>query len=199
MRTLLILLVAFASCPAFSQAYVASIRAFQEELNAEYRDPDESPLPAKQRKAFEGLPFFDIDSSYHVVASFTRNEAPVTFQMQTTSAAVKDYDIYGTVTFTLKGTSYTLNIYQSHTLRETDEYRDYLFLPFTDKTNGDTTYGGGRYIDLRIPSGDTIDIDFNKAYNPYCAYATGYSCPIPPRENDMPVKIEAGVKYESSH
>jgi uncharacterized protein (DUF1684 family) len=69
-----------------------------------------------------------------------------------------------------------------------------LFLPFLDNTNGDTTYGGGRYIDLRIPEGDTIEIDFNKAYNPYCAYNSRYSCPIVPRENYLDTNIEAGVK-----
>ncbi|WP_192347263.1 DUF1684 domain-containing protein [Algoriphagus sp. Y33] len=68
-----------------------------------------------------------------------------------------------------------------------------LFLPFTDQTNGGETYGGGRYMGLTIPTGDTIELDFNKAYNPYCAYASGYACPIPPKENDLEVPIRAGV------
>ena len=87
-----------------------------------------------------------------------------------------------------------LNIYQNHRLRKMEKYRNHLFLPFTDLTNGEETYGGGRYIDLSIPDSDTIIIDFNKAYNPYCAYSSTRSCPIPPRENDLDLKVEAGVR-----
>ena len=70
---------------------------------------------------------------------------------------------------------------------------DYLFLPFIDDTNGEESYGGGRYIDLRIPEGDTIVIDFNKSYNPYCAYNDKYSCPIVPRINYLALEVRAGV------
>ena len=80
---------------------------------------------------------------------------------------------------------------------KTPGYEDYLFLPFRDETNGTDTYGGGKYLDLRIPKGKEIVIDFNQSYQPYCAYnAYDYSCPIVPEENFLPVKIEAGVKYE---
>ena len=75
-----------------------------------------------------------------------------------------------------------------------EKYRDYLFLPFTDNTNGEQTYTGGRYIDLSIPDGDTIVVDFNKAYNPYCAYNKKYSCPIVPSVNNLDTEIRAGVK-----
>ena len=75
-----------------------------------------------------------------------------------------------------------------------DGFKDYLFLPFMDDTNGEQTYAGGRYIDLRIPEGNTLKIDFNKAYNPYCAYNEKYSCPIVPRENYLDVAVKAGVK-----
>ena len=78
------------------------------------------------------------------------------------------------------------------------EYKDYLFLPFTDLTNGTVTYGGGRYIGLRIPkSGNKIIIDFNQAYNPFCAYSGNYSCPIVPEENNLDVQVKAGVKYDA--
>ena len=73
-------------------------------------------------------------------------------------------------------------------------FEDYLFLPFLDDTNGEESYGGGRYIDLKIPEGDQMTIDFNTAYNPYCAYDAKYSCPIVPRENYMDVEVRAGVK-----
>ena len=173
--------------------YEASVLEFQHELNEEYKNPDESPLSAQEREAFEGHHFFPINEKYHVVAKFEKLPPQTFFQMKTTANSIKDYDIYGIATFTLDGTEYKLNIYQSHQLRTQEKYKDYLFLPFTDQTNGDETYGGGRYMGLTIPSGDTIELDFNKAYNPYCAYATGYACPIPPKENDLNIPIKAGV------
>jgi uncharacterized protein (DUF1684 family) len=82
------------------------------------------------------------------------------------------------------------------------QYKDYLYLPFKDFTNGESTYGGGRYLDFKmsdIQENQTIIIDFNKAYNPYCAYSDGYSCPIPPSENHLQVFIEAGEKNIKDH
>lgn len=177
-------------------AYESSILEFQHGLNEEYKNPDESPLSAKQRKEFSGHLFFPIDETYRVVAKFERLPAPSTFQMKTSANSLQDYDIFGIATFILDGVEYQLNIYQSHRLRTQEEYKDYLFLPFTDQTNGKQTYGGGRYIGLSIPDGDTIEIDFNKAYNPYCAYATGYACPIPPKENDLALEIKAGIRLK---
>ncbi len=81
-------------------------------------------------------------------------------------------------------------------------YKNYLFLPFTDLTSGNRSYGGGRYLDFLMEDikSNTLIIDFNKAYNPYCAYTTGYNCPIPPRENDLPVAIPAGeMEYSKAH
>ena len=94
----------------------------------------------------------------------------------------------------MNGKEYTVTIHQSHRSREMEEYKDWLFFMFTDLTNGEETYGGGRYIDLRIPEGETIIIDFNKAYHPYCAFTYGYSCPVPPKENFMNAPITAGIK-----
>jgi uncharacterized protein (DUF1684 family) len=87
-----------------------------------------------------------------------------------------------------------LNVYQGKALMTNEAYKDYLFLPFLDDTNSYTTYGGGRYLDLRIPKGDHLIIDFNIAYNPYCHYNDTYSCPIVPRVNYVTTKINAGVK-----
>jgi uncharacterized protein (DUF1684 family) len=81
----------------------------------------------------------------------------------------------------------------------TEGFEDYLFLPFLDDTNGETSYAGGRYLDLRIPKNDLIILDFNETYNPYCAYNERYSCPIVPRENYIPLKIEAGIKAFKKH
>jgi len=173
--------------------YRASLIEYQHELNEEYKNPKESPLSPAERKAFTGHHFFPIDEKYHVIAKFEKLPVASIYQMKTTANSIKDYDVYGIATFILDGKEYQLNIYQSHQLRTQEKYKDHLFLPFTDQTNGADTYGGGRYIDLKIPSGDTIELDFNKAYNPYCAYATGYACPIPPKENDLPLAVKAGV------
>ena len=173
--------------------YKASILEFQRELNEEFKNPDESPLSKKEQKDFKGHNYYPIVEKFHVIAKFEKLPTQSLFHMKTTANSIKDYDVYGVATFTLDGKEYQLNIYQSHQLRTQEKYKDYLFLPFTDQTNGIETYGGGRYMDLRIPSGNTIELDFNKAYNPFCAYATGYACPIPPKENDLSLGITAGV------
>lgn len=169
------------------------VKAWQEKQNAEFRNPDESPLTAEERERFHGHIFYPIKPEYHVVAKFIKNENPEPFEMKTTGERRPIYSKYGTVEFELNGKKYELAIYQSHQLRTTTLYKNYLFLPFTDLTNGFETYGGGRYLDLTIPDGDTIVIDFNKAYSPSCAFSHNYSCPVPPEENRMKLRIEAGM------
>ena len=129
-----------------------------------------------------------------VNANLKRTPNSEWFKMQTTTSRVSDERIYGILTFQLKGKTYNLNVYQGKDLMTTEGYEDYLFLPFLDNTNGEDSYGGGRYIDLRIPKGNELIIDFNKAYNPFCAYNEKYSCPIVPRENYVDIEIRAGVK-----
>jgi len=167
---------------------------WQRELNAEYKDATTSPLKDKDRKQFKGLDFFEVDSSFVVEARLERTPDSPWFNMRTTTERVSQERVYGILHFELHGKSYKLNVYQGKDLMSRQGYEDYLFLPFLDDTNGESTYGGGRYIDLRIPEGDTIIVDFNKAYNPYCAYNEKYSCPIVPRVNYLNTEIRAGVK-----
>lgn len=167
---------------------------WQKEMNAEYKDASTSPLKEKDRSDFKSLDFFKFDSTYVVTATLKRTPNTEWFKMKTTTSRESEERIFGILTFQLKGKTFSLNVYQGKELMKDEDYKDYLFLPFLDNTNGDTTYGGGRYIDLRIPEGDTLEIDFNKAYNPYCAYNARYSCPIVPRENYLDTNIEAGVK-----
>ena len=114
--------------------------------------------------------------------------------MKTTTDGRPLDEVYGTVNFTINGKDFKLNDYQSHRLREIEQYKNDLFLPFKDLSNGEESYGGGRFIDLEIPKENTLIIDFNKAYNPYCAYSTRYSCPVPPKGNFVEMKVLAGVK-----
>ena len=172
---------------------------FQKEINAEYKDATTSPLTKKDRKHFEGLDFFKFDSSYVLKASFKRTPNEKPFKMKTTTERLPVYVKYGELSFSLKGKQFNLNIYQNQGLIKKEGFEDYLFLPFLDETNGLESYGGGRYIDARIPEGNTIIIDFNKAYNPYCAYNDKYSCPLVPRENYLKTRIEAGVKAFAKH
>ena len=177
------------------ETILTEIETFQIDLNAEFSDPEETPLTADDFDVFMGLPFYPIDTAFYVVAKFERATDAQPFEMKTTTARRPVYELYGIATFVIHGEMFQLQIFQNHKLRETEEYKDYLFLPFTDLTSGEETYPGGRFIDLKIPDGDTIVIDFNKAYNPLCAYNHKYSCPIPPPENFLDVAIEAGVKY----
>ncbi|MGB3465870.1 MAG: DUF1684 domain-containing protein [Cyclobacteriaceae bacterium] len=179
---------------AFAQTdYEKNLIEYQASLDEEYENPDESPLEGKALRKFKGHRFFPIDEKYKVTARFIKSDNPAFFQMKTTTRRIADYDIYGIAQFDLNGKSFTLNIYQSHRLRKMEQYKDDLFLPFIDLTNGEETYAAGRYIDLSIPEGNEIIIDFNKAYNPYCVYSYKYSCPIPPLENSMDTRVEAGI------
>ena len=178
----------------FAQDTEQTAREFQNELDEFYKDPETSPLKKKSKK-FKGHPFFEIDTNFRVTAKFVRSLNALPFQMKTTTSRLPVYEKYGEATFLIDGREYMLTVYQGHATRAKEEYKDHLFLPFTDLTNGEESYGGGRFIDLMIPEGDTLVIDFNKAYNPYCAYNKDYSCPIPPSENDLNIRIAAGVKY----
>lgn len=177
-----------------SSTLLKDIYEFQDKTNAEFKNATTSPLLEKDRKDFVSLPFFDPDTSYVVKAKFisTPNELP--FFMPTTTGRTPEYKKYGEVHFKLKGETFKLNVYQNQELLLSEEYKDYLFLPFTDKTNGNETYAGGRYINLSIPVSDSITLDFNKAYNPYCVYNPKYSCPIVPSENYLPIAVKAGMK-----
>ncbi|WP_242203767.1 DUF1684 domain-containing protein [Aestuariivivens insulae] len=201
MRSLIILsfcVICFTSCSQKKRPLQGDT-PFQKEQNAKFKDASTSPLKDKDRKTFNGLEFFKFDSTYIVKAQFKRTPNEKAFKMKTTTDRLPVYVKYGELIFNLKGEDFKLNIYQNQGLIEKEGYEDYLFLPFLDETNGLESYGGGRYIDTRIPKGDTVIIDFNQAYNPYCAYNDKYSCPIVPRGNYLRTRIEAGVKAFNKH
>ncbi|HWA33733.1 MAG TPA: DUF1684 domain-containing protein [Cyclobacteriaceae bacterium] len=179
-------------------AALQQIRAFQTELNKEYKDKQTSPLEPKDLKKFSGHDFFPIDLSYRVRSTLARAADSAFFDMKTTTGNTQRYRIYAWATFDLAGMSFKLPVYQSQSLMRTREYADYLFFPFTDLTNGTETYGGGRFIELSIPkTGNELVIDFNMAYNPYCAYSHRYSCPVVPQVNHVDTEVRAGVKFQN--
>ena len=172
---------------------LADIQTFQKSLNAEFKNPDTSPLPDRYRKNFETLEFFAPDTNFRIWARLTRTPNALPFAMPTTTSRTSTEVVYGLAELKIRDTTIQLELYRN-VAGEPDTAKDDLFLPFLDATNGEATYTGGRYLDLPIPASDSILIDFNKAYNPYCVYNKKYSCPIVPSVNTIPVAIEAGVK-----
>jgi len=193
LKTLLIFLL-IVSCSQEKKQILGETE-YQKELNAFFKDASTSPLKDKDRKDFEGLEFFKFDSTYIVQSILKRTPDAQPFEMKTSTSRLPVYKVYGELDFKLKGQQFNLNIYQN----VESEDKDYLFLPFLDDTNGVTSYSGGRYIEISIPEGNTIQIDFNEAFNPYCAYNDKYSCPIVPRANYLPIKVKAGVKVYKKH
>ena len=188
----------FVGCQSQKQP-IKSKSEFQKQQNSFFKDASKSPLKPKDLKAFEGLDFFPIDSTFVVEAQLKRTPNTPFFDMKTTTKRVTKERVFGVLSFTINNKSYKLNVYQSAPNPDSDAESDYLFLPFLDATNGTETYGGGRYIDLTIPEGNQITVDFNKSYNPYCAYNEKYSCPIVPIENYLSLKMNAGVKRFKGH
>ena len=176
---------------------IENSKKYQQQLNKEYADPAESPLTPKDLKKFKSLDFYPVDMAYCVEAKFVRTPNEKPFEMPTTTERKPMYVKFGEVYFKLHGKDCKLDVFQNIDLVKKEEYKNHLFLPFTDFTSGNGSYGGGRYIDLQQTESDKIMIDFNTAYNPYCAYNHKYSCPIPPAQNDLQVEVKAGVKaYE---
>lgn len=184
--------------PAVAQDYMHEIEEYRKEQNAEFLNPDESPLTKQQRRKFKGHDFYPADEAYRVVARFEATPDSKPFPLGTSKGRSRLYKRIGILHFDLKGKPYTLEAYlqvQSFAMKQQTVY---VFLPVVDETTGDETYGAGRYLHYEgIPEGTEWVIDFNKLYNPYCAYSDNYDCPKVPEPNHLPIKIEAGVRgYE---
>jgi uncharacterized protein (DUF1684 family) len=152
----------------------------------------ESPLPAAQRASFSGLNYYPIDPAYQVPARLTleTTDPPVIVELQTSSRTERDrYRKVGTLGFSLGGNAYKLTAYALEAGSLTR-----LFVPFGDLTNGQETYRGGRFLELEQTATGLYDLDFNRAYNPFCVFNNSYICPVPPRENRLAVPIRAGEK-----
>jgi len=194
------LLMSFASCSLFVNKYVEKIEAERLSKDSSFLIEKDSPLDSEQILEFNGLNYFPIDEAYVVNARIEVLSGDQIIQLKTSTDRLPDYKVYAYVHFKLHGQTYRLTAYQSISLQTDSVYKDYLFLPFTDNNSNISTYGGGRYIDFQIPKTDTFILDFNKSYNPYCAYNHRWSCVIPPRENRLEIPINAGEKlYTITH
>lgn len=185
----------FLSCNAQGKKVLKGKSEFQKEMNADFKDVTKSPLTKKGLKEFKGLDFYEIASKFKVKAKLVKTPDAPYFNFPTTTKRVVVYRKYGEVFFVINGKELKLDIYKSKIASK--EYENHLFLPFLDQTSGKSSYGGGRFVDV-LTTDEQVDgeifIDFNEAYNPYCAYNQKYSCPITPRSNYIDVAIVAGVK-----
>ncbi|KRP29381.1 MAG: hypothetical protein ABS28_10170 [Cryomorphaceae bacterium BACL22 MAG-120619-bin32] len=196
-KLLLLAFISFLSCNSQGKRPLIGKTEYQQKLNASYKDASTSPLKTSDLKNFKGLDFFPIDSSFIVIAELKRTENAPIFEMATTTDRKPLYKEFGILKFTLNRKNHELTIYQSQDDSKDEKYKNYLFLPFTDDTSGNESYGGGRYMDVMttdIKKDNTILLNFNNTYNPYCAYNDKYSCPLTPKKNHLNIEINAGVK-----
>jgi len=169
------------------------LRRFWKEHQTGLQQKFDGPLKPRDLKA---LDYFPPSPKWRVQAKLRQADSEQTLELPTSAQRTKTYRIYGYLEFEVDGQNFQVPVYQYLGMGANTLLQDHLFLPFTDLTNGESTYGGGRYIDLTISGirDGTMIVDFNRAYNPYCAYADGWNCPIPPRENFMEIAVEAGEK-----
>ena len=166
--------------------------AFRKQKDKFFKDSADSPIMPEDREEFHGLNYYPVDLSYRVVATLVEEANPGIFRVQTTTGDHKEYTRIGRLEFELGGQPLRLTAFMPPAGEPLHGNR--LFVPFRDKTSGKETYGAGRYLDLNKRASDQYVVDFNRAYNPYCAYSPYYSCPLPPGENSLPVEIKAGEK-----
>ncbi|MFQ5863848.1 MAG: DUF1684 domain-containing protein [bacterium] len=158
-----------------------------------FRKSDSSPLPGKDKKQFQGLKYYPIDLKYRFEVTLHKYEEAKTIKIITSVGTLRDALKYGYFQFNMEGKECKLQVYKM--LDVQGKFPNYLFVPFMDVTTGKGSYSGGRYIDLVENDSGVYILDFNMAYNPYCAYGKeGYVCPIPPVENRLDVEVRAGEK-----
>lgn len=175
--------------------YQTEIRVYRAMQNAEFRDPQKSPLSAEQMETFAGHDFYPIDAAYRVEARFEETPDAKPFPLATSKGGTQLYRRLGILHFELEGKVHSLEAYLQVRRFMPKGQKEYVFLPLIDATTGEETYGAGRYLHYEgVPEGNTWIIDFNKLYNPYCAYSEAYECPVVPEPNHLKVAIRAGVK-----
>jgi uncharacterized protein (DUF1684 family) len=195
MRFLIVIIAFLFLSPIVAQSkrkLIKEIVAYQASENERFRNPETSPLKLDKIASFEALEFYPVNLKYAVRAKLVRTPAEKPFLLRTSTERLAEYVKFGEAHFEIDDKLLMLNLYRDPSGNESEPTT--LFVPFTDLTSGDGSYGGGRYLEFPIPKKDTFILDFNKAFNPYCVYSDRYSCPIPPRENDLFIRIEAGVK-----
>lgn len=189
----LLAVVLLVSCNAAPPPAAPDVATWRVEKDR-YMKSEESPVPPEKRATFPPLPYYDIDPSYQVPAALSVEPGEQVLELPTSTGQRREMRRIGTLKFTLKGQPLTLSAFVDAT---TNDVRR-LFVPFGDLTNGTETYPGGRYLDLDRTATGIYDLDFNRAYHPFCVFNAEYDCPYPPRENRLSVPIRAGERLPST-
>jgi uncharacterized protein (DUF1684 family) len=193
--TLALLILSAPGCSEAPKSYEEEIAAWRSHKDAEFRSGSDSPIPEAQRASFAGLRYFDIDPRFRVPAALAESaQSSQIIEMDTTAGNRERMRVIGKLEFTLNGHKRELTAFVPEAAIDARR----LFVPFGDATNRRDTYGGGRYLDLSRSATGLYDLDFNRAYNPFCVYDVRYECPLPPRENKLTIEITAGEKMPSS-
>jgi uncharacterized protein len=185
-----VIVCASVACTPEQRPYADEIAAWRAEKDQFMRTSGESPIPTAQRASFAPLSYFPIADDYRVAAALKVIQSDDVIEMDTSDGKKRRMRRVGTLQFTLKGQPHTLTAFVDAS--ESDMRR--LFVPFGDLTAGTETYPGGRYLDLDRTSTGVYDLDFNRAYHPFCYFNPEYICPVPPKENRLTVPIRAGEK-----
>jgi uncharacterized protein (DUF1684 family) len=196
----ILLTILLAGCNQYTpeqEAIIADIQQQRTEKDEWMKSEENSPLPEEDKANFAGLQYYPVDLSLRFEGSITRYDSVIPDTIIGTKGDLRPSVKYGYFPFTYRGKEYKLEVYKI--LRESPEYAKYLFLGFNDASSGHETYGGGRYIDMTENEENFYLVDFNLAYNPYCAYNPRYSCAIPPAANRLPFKVTAGEKIFKEH
>lgn len=205
-KSILILFLAFIfSFTNLSAQNPDEVALYKEQLeqdrvkkNEQFRDPSTSPLQTSDLDSFESLSYFEPDMSFKVTAELDLLDEPLEVTLNTSDGEKTDLTKYGTLSFKLNGKVYTLSVFKGKNMPELNGTPDMYFIPFTDKTTGKETNKNGRYIAINLPEeGTLVELDFNRAMNPYSAYNSVYSSVIPPNENQLEAVVMTGErKYE---
>lgn len=178
----------------YAQTHIEEITAYRKKQLQDLTIGEGAPL--KKRDASD-ITYFEINGKYRVEANIQLLKEEKPFNMPTYEGTTKEFIRFARLHFEIDGVKRVLTAYKNLSIPGAlAALNTTFFIPFKDETNGEETYGGGRYLDLPIPKGtEKIQLDFNKAYNPYCAYSDGYRCPVPPFENHLSFPIRAGEKH----
>ena len=191
--SLLACLILICSCAPVDEMYYHEFYAERHENINHLVVGERAPLDVEQISA---ISYFDYDPTYRFIAIYSEATDAKPFDMATYSGKTKAFIKKGTLKFKINGSASEIHVYQNLRYADHPVYGRYYFIPFKDNTNDELTYGGGRYMDMKksLFNHRKVILDFNRAYNPWCAYADGYNCPIPPIENQLDLEILAGEK-----
>ncbi len=172
--------------------YIKTLEFERREKDHSFKEHPQSPIPWALRDDFTGLAYFPPNPKFRLRMRLQRHPTPEPVTMVTSKGIPRDMLKWGYFEFTLDGQTRRLQAYKS--VPKPGEHEESLFVPFRDGTSGKESYGAARYLDLPVSRTDEYVLDFNLAYNPYCAYSDDYVCPFPPRENWLDIRIEAGER-----